>query len=550
MTSFPWLTALVVLPVLGAVLLWVLPAGARSRARELALVVALGEVALGVGALAAFDTADAGTHQLVEQHAWIPAIGASYAVGVDGVGLALVLMSVVLVPLVVLAAWREQGSAGAATDRLRSYLALVLLLEAFIVGVFSARDLFLFYVLFEAMLIPVYFMIGGYGGPRRGAAAVKFLVYSLLGGLVMLAGVITLYLAGPGGDEGFLVENLVGTQLSTTTERLLFCSFFLAFAIKAPMVPVHTWLPDAAEQAPAGTSTLLVGVLDKVGTFGMLTLCLPLFPEASRWAAPVVVALAVLSVLYGAVLAIGQRDLMRLIAYTSVSHFGFIVLGIFALTSTSVAGSSFYMVNHGLSTGALFLLGGYLVARRGSQRIEDFGGLQRVVPVLAGLFLVSGLSALSLPGLSTFVSEFAVLVGTFTRHPAAAVVASLGVVLAAVYVLWTYQRVFTGPRPETAELATMRDVGARERWAVAPLVVLMLVLGFAPGPALDLVRPPAQLTLEQVGEQDPVRQGLVADAGGGTDDGSTGSTTDGTADGSTDGTADGTTDGTDEGGEG
>jgi NADH-quinone oxidoreductase subunit M len=366
--------------------------------------------------------------------------------------------------------------------------------------VFAARDVFLFYVLFEAMLIPVYFLIGGFGGAQRRYAAVKFLLFGLAGGLIMLVAVIFLYIEGPGGPDGFLTSTLTGVHLGSATEKWLFLAFFLAFAIKAPMFPVHTWLPDAAEQAPAGTSTLLVGVLDKVGTFGMLTLCLPLFPSASRWAAPVIIVLAVVSVIYGALLAIGQKDLMRLIAYTSVSHFGFIVLGIFAFTSTSVAGSSFYMVNHGLSTGALFLVTGFLVARRGSQQIADFGGLQKVVPVLAGFWLVSGLSALSLPGLSTFVSEFLVLVGTFARHPAASIVATTGVVLAAIYVLWTYQRVFTGPPRE--ELVAMPDLRSRERWAVAPLVALMIVLGFFPGPALDLVRPPANQTLQQVGVQD------------------------------------------------
>ncbi|MEZ0448083.1 NADH-quinone oxidoreductase subunit M [Cellulomonas sp. ICMP 17802] len=496
-SSFPWLTALIVVPLLGAVALWVLPA---SRTRAVALGVALLELLLGIAALTAFDVADAGAVQLTEVHGWIPAFGVSYAVGVDGVGLSLVLMSVLIVPLVVLAAWREQGSLTVATDQLRRYLALVLLLEAFIVAVFSARDVFFFYVLFEAMLIPVYFMIGMFGGLQRRYAAVKFLLYSLTGGLIMLVAVIALYLQGPGGPQGFLTDNLTGLTLSSTTEKLMFSAFFLAFAIKAPMFPVHTWLPDAAEQAPAGTSTLLVGVLDKVGTFGMLTLCLPLFPAASRWAAPVVIVLAVVSILYGALLAIGQKDLMRLIAYTSVSHFGFIVLGIFAFTTTSIAGSSFYMVNHGLSTAALFLIAGFLVARRGSQQIADFGGLQKVVPVIAGTFLVAGLSALSLPGLSTFVSEFLVIVGTFARHPAAAIVATLGVVLAAIYVLWTYQRIFTGPvRPE---LAAMPDAVTREKWVVAPLLGLMVVFGFVPGPALDLVRPPASVTLEQVGVQD------------------------------------------------
>ncbi|GHS85569.1 NADH-quinone oxidoreductase subunit M [Actinomycetota bacterium] len=542
-SGFPWITALIVWPTIGALVLWLLPAraaGARRRAREIALGVALVELALAVGALLAFDTSDAATHQLLETHSWIPSFGVSYAVGVDGVGLALVLLSVLLVPLVILAAWREQGSIGHATDRLRNYLALVLLLTSFMVAVFAARDVFFFYVLFEAMLIPVYFMIGAFGGLQRRYAAVKFLLFSLAGGLVMLVGVIALYLQGPRGEQGFLTENLVGIDLSTSTERWLFLAFFFAFAVKAPMFPVHTWLPDAAEQAPAGTSTLLVGVLDKVGTFGMLTLCLPLFPNASRWAAPVIIVLAVISIFYGALLAIGQQNLLRLVAYTSVSHFGFIVLGIFAFTSTSVAGASFYMVNHGLSTGGLFLLAGFLVARRGSARIADFGGLQKVTPVLAGTFLVTGLSALSLPGLSTFVSEFLVLVGTYGRHRPAAVVAAVAVVLAALYILLTYQRIFTGPVRD--ELAKTPDLGARERWVIAPLIAIMLVLGFYPAPALDLVRDPAGVTLEQVGVQDAPAAaaqaagdtlgadtgvGALADAGGSKDAGASAGTGEG-----------------------
>lgn len=522
-TDVPWLTLLIVWPLVGALVLWLLPrgtradgpadaevitAGPRRYTRQIALGVSLVEVALGVGALLAFDTGAARVHQLSETHAWISQLGVSYAVGVDGVGLALVLLSVVLVPVVILAAWREQGSGALPTERLRHYLALVLVLTAFMVAVFAARDVFLFYVLFEAMLIPVYFMIGAFGGPQRRYAAVKFLLFSLAGGLIMLAGVIALYLQGPGGPQGFLTENLTGLDLPVGTERWLFLAFFVAFAIKAPMFPVHTWLPDAAEQAPAGTSTLLVGVLDKVGTFGMLTLCLPLFPEASRWAAPVIIALAVVSILYGALLAIGQQDLFRLVAYTSVSHFGFIVLGIFAFTSTSVAGSSFYMVNHGLSTGALFLLVGFLAARRGSARIEDFGGLQKVTPVLAGVFLVTGLSALSLPGLSTFVSEFLVLVGSFGTNRAAAVIATLGVVLAAVYVLWTYQRLFTGP--VRGDLAGTRDIGGRERWVVGPLIAIMLVLGFYPAPALRLVDEPAAQTVEHVGGEPPAVEMPIA----------------------------------------
>ncbi|WP_265520558.1 NADH-quinone oxidoreductase subunit M [Oerskovia flava] len=505
-TQIPWLTLLVAWPLVGAAAVWLttlLPVrttGVRA-VRGVALGASLVQVALLVAAFTAFDTSTAGTHQLVETYPWIPQLGVSYALGVDGVALLLVALSVVLVPLVILAAWREQGEDA---RKLRHYLALVLVLEALMVAVFAARDVFFFYVVFEAMLVPVYFMIGGFGGgAQRRYAAVKFLLFSLAGGLIMLAAVVGLYFWGPGGEQAYLTDNLVASLAAQpadpVAERLLFLGFFLAFAIKAPLFPVHTWLPDAAQHAPAGTSTLLVGVLDKVGTFGMLTLCLPLFPEASRWAAPAIVVLAVVSILYGALMAIGQSDIMRLIAYTSVSHFGFIVLGIFAFTSLSISGSSLYMVNHGISTGALFLIAGFLVARhpQRSQRVEDYGGLQRVTPVLAGTFLVAGLSALSLPGLSTFVSEIMVLVGTFAASRPAALVAALGVVLAALYVLLTYQRVFTGPVPTGLE--ALPDLGAREKWVAGVLVAGLLVLGFYPAPALELVREPAEVTMTTLG---------------------------------------------------
>ena len=494
--SFPWLTGLIVLPFVGALVVWALPGAARRWARHVGVGVSLATLVLAVLAVVAFDLGDAGTVQLTEQASWIPAIGASYAVGVTGIGLALILLSVLLVPLVLLAAWREHPEAASDGTRARDYVALILVLEALMVAVFAARDVFLFYVLFEAMLVPVYFMIGMFGGAQRRYAAMKFLLYSLAGGLIMLAGVIVLYAHGPRGPQGFLVDALVGAEMGTWTERLVFLSFFIAFAIKAPMWPVHTWLPDATEQAPAGTNVLLVGVLDKVGTFGMLTLCLPLFPAASQWAAPVIIVLAVISILYGALLAIGQEDLMRLIGYTSISHFGFIVLGIFAFTSVGVQGASLYMLTHGLSTGALFLAAGFLVARWGTARIPVYGGLQRAVPVLAGTFLVAGLSALSLPGLAPFVSELLVFVGTYQAVPAAAVVATLGVVLAALYVLITYQRVFTGA-PRTP-LATRADLSVRERWVIGPLIAAMLVLGLLPAPMIDLVRDPAERAVTEL----------------------------------------------------
>ncbi|SDP72216.1 NADH dehydrogenase subunit M [Pedococcus dokdonensis] len=498
MNDFPWLTVIGVIPLVGAGVVAALPAGLTDRAKHVALGFSLVTLVLGIAAALQFESSSTQQFQLTEQHEWIPQFGVSYALGVDGIALVMILMALVLTPVCILAAWRDVPEGG---PREKYYFALMLVLVTFMVGVFAATDVFLFYVFFEAMLIPVYFLIGSYGGPRRQYAAVKFLLFSLAGGLVMLVGVIALYHYGPGGSDGFLVSKLTGLDLGAAPERLMFVAFFFAFAVKAPMWPVHTWLPDAATEARPATAVLLVGVLDKVGTYGMIRFCLQLFPEASKWATPVVLVLAVISILYGALLAIGQTDIMRLIAYTSVSHFGFIVLGIFALTTTGGSGSTLYMLNHGFSTAALFLIGAMLVARRGSKRIPDFGGWQRVTPGLAGVFLVAGLSGLALPGLSSFVSEIMVLVGTFQRYPAAAVVATAGIVLAALYILLMYKRMMTGPTPELA--TPVRDITRREKLVVAPLIAAFLVLGFYPKPALDLLNPAVSATLKHVGVTDP-----------------------------------------------
>jgi NADH-quinone oxidoreductase subunit M len=495
--SAPWLTILGLVPLAGAAVIWLLPRAAAELARTVALVTSLLVLGMTVVLAAHFEVSRAGSYQYAELRHWIPQLGVSYALGVDGLALVMVALSAVLVPVCVLAAWNDH-TGGAA----KNFFGLVLVLETFMIGVFAARDVFLFYVFFEAMLIPVYFLIGQFGGAQRRYAAVKFLLYSLFGGLVMLVAVIALATQGKGGPENFLTSNLTGLTFSNAaTEQLLFIGFMFAFAVKAPMWPVHTWLPDAAGEAPPGVAVLLVGVLDKVGTFGMLTLCLPLFPAASRWAAPVVLVLAVISVLYGALLAIGQSELPRLIAYTSISHFGFIVLGIFAMTSTGQSGSALYMVNHGFSTAALFLVGGMLISRRGSARIDTSDGLQRSTPMLAGAFLLAGLSSLALPGMSSFISEFLVLVGTYLRYPSAAVIATLGIILAALYILITYQRMFTGPAREYA--TGWRDLTAREGWVLAPLVAVILALGFFPRPVLDVVNPPVTRTLQQLQLSDP-----------------------------------------------
>ncbi|QDO87729.1 NADH-quinone oxidoreductase subunit M [Ornithinimicrobium ciconiae] len=499
MTDMPWLTILLAVPALGALALVLMPRG-FSRAREFALGVSLVTLVLAVLATLEFSIGSGGELQLVEEYSWIPQFGVSFALGVDGIALSMILLSVILVPVCLIAAWDDVPRDG--SRRLQGYLAWMLLLEAMMVGVFAATDVFLFYVFFEAMLVPVYFLIGQYGGPDRARAATKFLLYSLLGGLIMLVAVIGLYTVGPGGDDGFLLRNLTGLEIGGLTEKLLFLGFFIAFAIKAPMFPVHTWLPHAATEARPATAVLLVGVLDKVGTFGMLRFCLQMFPEASQWATPVVIVLAVISILYGAALAIGEKDMMRLIAYTSISHFGFIVLGIFAMTTISQTGSTLYMVNHGFTTAALFLIAGMLVARRGSRYIPDYGGWQRVTPLIAGSLLVAGLSALALPGLNAFVSEFMVIVGTFQRYPVAAIIGATGVILAALYILLWYQKIATGPKPE-AVAASTRDMTMREKFVVAPLIAAFLVLGFYPQPVIDLLEPAVTSTLQHVGITDP-----------------------------------------------
>ncbi|MDO5025448.1 MAG: NADH-quinone oxidoreductase subunit M [Trueperella sp.] len=497
--GIPWLTILILLPLLGSLVLAVAKP-LRQYARLVALVISLVVFALFcVVLLTEFRTDPA---QLVELYSWIPQIGVSLAWGINGVGAVMIGLATLLVPVVILAEWNRFGA------EQQGYFAWVLALEAIMIGLFAARDLFVFYVLFELMILPVYFMIGRYGGKDRKRAAMKFLIYSLAGGLIMLIGVISVYVAGPGGAGGFLIENLTGTlAMSMPAQLWTFCAFFIGFAIKAPMWPLHTWLPDATENASAGTSTLLVGVLDKLGTYGMIAICLPLFGRVANTAATVIIVLALISILWGGFMAIASKDLMRLVAYTSVSHFGFMVLAIFSGSKLAMAGAMLYMVAHGVGTAALFLVVGFLGQRGGSHLIEDYGGWQRVTPVLAGTFLVAGLATMALPGLSGFVPEYLVLMGTFQANKVAALVAVLGVILAAIYILLPYQRVFTGPRPEVA----VPDLDAREKTVMGILIAAMLALGFFPMPVLAVLNPAADQTAQylEVGSttENPAAQG-------------------------------------------
>jgi NADH-quinone oxidoreductase subunit M len=492
------LTSMGLLPLIGAGLIALLPVTNAKLVKQSALLVSVLVAALGITMTIGFDRGVTG-FQYIERYSWIPSLGISYQLGVDGISLILILLSVLLVPIVILAGWNESEGG---RFSVKTFYILILVLETMMIGVFAATDLFLFYVFFEAMLVPVYFLIGGYGSGARQAAAVKFLLYSLFGGLLMLASIIGIFvISGNQIGRTFDITALSTLEIDTTTQNFLFLGFFIAFAIKAPLWPLHTWLPDAAKSATPGTSVLLLGVLDKVGTFGMIRYCVELFPDASRTFTPLIITLAVISILYGAFLAIGQKDIKSLIAFTSISHFGFITLGIFAMTTQSNSGATLYMFNHGISTAALFLTAGWMISRRGSSTIADFGGLQRVTPILAWSFFIAGLSSLALPGLSSFVSEFLVLVGTYTRYPVAAVIATFGIILAALYILIPVQKALHGPT--TAGNENLTDLNKREIAAIAPVIALIVALGFYPKPALDIINPAAQVTITKAGYSDP-----------------------------------------------
>ncbi|MGW7043720.1 NADH-quinone oxidoreductase subunit M [Streptomyces avermitilis] len=523
--SFPLLTATAVLPALGALATAAVPAAQRTAAKWLALAVSLATLVLAAVVLVRFEPGGA-RYQLTESHPWIKDFGVRYELGVDGIGVALVALTALLIPFIILAGWHDADPLETRSSRWRptqGFFALILAVEAMVILSFEATDVFLFYIFFEAMLIPMYFLIGGFGDRAHGAyqsavtaaqrdeaaatqrsyAAVKFLLYNLVGGLIMLAAVIGLYVVAGNFSLQEIVQARANGSLhmATSTERWLFLGFFFAFAVKAPLWPLHTWLPNAMGESTAPVAVLITAVVDKVGTFAMLRFCLGLFPEASKWATPVILVLALISIVYGALLAVGQRDIKRLVAYASISHFGFIVLGIFAMTSQGQSGATLYMINHGISTAALMLVAGFLISRRGSRLIADYGGVQKVAPVLAGTFLIGGLATLSLPGLAPFVSEFLVLVGTFTRYPAVGIIATFGIVLAALYTLVLYQRTMTGP--VKAEVAEMPDLRVRELLVVAPLIALLIFLGVYPKPVTDIVNPAVQQTMSDVHEKDP-----------------------------------------------
>ena len=493
------LTTMQLLPLIGSLLIAFIPKERNNLVKQLALGTSLLITALAVLMFIQFDKSNS-SFQFVESRPWVAAFNINYAVGVDGMAALLILMSAILVPVVFLAGWQESENG---RFSVKTFYILMLVLETMMVAVFSATDVVFFYIVFEAMLIPVYFLIAGYGRGDRAAAAMKFLLYSLFGGLLMLAALIGLYFQSIiqiGGS--FDVNKLSELQINSGTQNWLFLGFFIAFAIKAPLWPLHTWLPTAARSSSAGVATLLLGVLDKVGTYGMIRFCMTLFPDATRTFTPLIITLAVISILYGAFLAIGQRDINSLISFTSISHFGFITLGIFAMTSQGLSGATFYMVNHGFSTAALFLVAGWMIARRKSTQISDFGGLQRVTPVMAWMFFLAGMSALALPGLSSFVSEFLVLVGAFGKYPVAAILGTTGIVLAALYVLIVIQKTLHGEvKPGNEGLS---DLNVREKIAIAPVVAILVFLGFYPKPILSVANTTSSTVMTHMQVSDPV----------------------------------------------
>jgi len=487
------LTLVTFIPAVGAVLVLLLPRGRERAAKVLTLAVSLATFAVSLPLWTRFNPASA-DYQFVEQRAWMPTLGISYHLGIDGISLLLVLLTTFLMPLVLLSAWH------AIESRVKEFGIAMLLLETGMLGVFVSLDLFLFYIFWEAMLIPMYLIIGIWGGPHRVYAAIKFILYTLGGSLVMLVAILFLYFqyGAATGSYTFDLPTLARFVVPAgRSQTLLFLAFALAFAIKVPMFPFHTWLPDAHTEAPTAGSVILAGVLLKMGTYGFLRFCLPLFPHASLAYTPWIFALAVIGIIYGAWCATVQPDIKKLVAYSSVSHLGFVMLGVFTLTPEGLVGGILQMINHGLSTSALFLIVGMLYERRHTRLITEFGGLWRVVPALSALFLIVCLSSLGLPGLNGFVGEFLVLLGTFQVNRALTAFASTGIIFAAVYLLWMYQRVIFGEVTVEAN-RRLTDLSLREWVVLLPVLLFIVWIGVYPMPFTRTTEASVQALITQV----------------------------------------------------
>ena len=480
--GFPLLSMLIIVPVVAAVVLSLLPASRRELIRPIAVTASAITCGLSLYLFTQFDKADPG-FQFVSKHPWINNMGISWNLGVDGISLLLVVLTGILFPLALVGPREDHDQ--------KSYMAWLLLLEAGVMGVFLSLDLFLFFVFFEVVLVPMYFLINGWGhGDRKTYSAMKFFLYTMFGSAFLLVATLALvYLhRNATGTMTFDVAELAHADfLSVTQSRWLFAAFALAFAIKVPVFPLHTWLPDAHTDAPTAGSVILAGVLLKMGTYGLIRFGIYLFPAAASWFAPTFLTLGVIGILYGALAAVVQKDLKRLVAYSSVAHLGFIVLGTFALTRQGLTGAVLQSVNHGVSTPALFLLIGWIYERRHTREISALKGLQKVAPVMAGVFTIVMLSSIGVPGLNGFAGEVIILIGTFISRPVFAIVAATGVILAALYLLWAYQRSFHG-EPDEASVG-MADLNLREKLVMAPLLALIVLFGVYPKPFIDRIEP-------------------------------------------------------------
>jgi NADH-quinone oxidoreductase subunit M len=505
------LSTILWLPIAAAVLLVFFPRHSPGAIKVFGFAASLATFIISLGILPRFT--DVAGFQLVEQHNWIPQWGIHYGLGVDGISLWLILLTTLLTPVVFLSSWNT------IKKHPKEYVIAFLVMEAAMIGVFAATDLLLFYVFFELTLIPMYLVIGVWGGANRVYAAIKFFIFTMAGSLLMLLGII--YLAFQNyhqtGLITFTITDLYGVSLSSHVQTLLFFAFALAFAIKVPLFPVHTWLPDAHVEAPTGGSIILAGVMLKMGTYGFLRFVLPFFPEATAKWTWLLVALSVIGIIYGALVAWVQPDMKKLVAYSSVSHLGFCVLGIFALNQTSIEGSILQMVNHGLSTGALFLLVGVVYERRHTRLLADYGGLAETMPVYAVLFVIAMLSSVGLPGLNGFIGEFLILSGTFQTHPTAAVLAATGVILAAIYLLWLIQKVFYGPMTNE-ENRHVPEIAWNEIAALVPLIVLMVWIGVHPNTFLKRMSPSVQELISVV-KQEHEGKAMVAEVRGSNEEG-------------------------------
>ncbi len=487
------LTLCIIIPAIASLLVLMLPRTSPNVIRWTALGSSFVAFFVSLMVYANFQVGDAG-FQMVEKIPWIPSIGAEWHLGVDGISLFLIILTTLLTMLCIISSWNSIH------ERVQEYYFYFLLLEAGMIGVFAALDLFVFYVMWEVMLVPMFFLIGIWGGQRRLYATIKFFLFTMAGSVVMLAGILYVYFNTFDPETGRNTFNLLmATEQSNyalNVQRWLFLAFGLAFAIKVPLFPLHTWLPDAHTEAPTAGSVILAGVLLKMGTYGFLRFCLPMFPQATLQFVPWISWLALIGIIYGAMVAMVQKDMKKLVAYSSVAHLGFVMLGMFALNQQGLTGSLLQQINHGISTGALFLLVGVLYERRHTRLIADYGGIAKVMPVYAVLFMIIALSSIGLPTTNGFVGEFLILLGAFASNTLYGVIATSGVILAAVYLLWMYQRIFYG-KIVHEENTKLKDVTLVEAFPIIVLVILAIWIGVYPDPLIVRMEPSLQLVLDR-----------------------------------------------------